>query len=371
MNKIQKVSALYYQPNNYMQNEKNFKNMASKQPRTDQVSFPSNSMRYSLEKEYKQLYSELKEQYSDIEFITEQIVTGRENVATTSTGNTDKKHILYITDEYMKQLFDNEDTYLTKTDILKNIANKLSQYTTKTSVWLDSNKAVFLQGNTQKNNILDTALKTIQDTNAKYSFPSKAEQEIKSQYNSNSSEMPNVSKVFSKIARAKSKDVIYQIMNDVQKDLLDLQLALAFQKGKVRAKTQAIIQGLRKSLTKGHDKIKRIESEEMSRLRQKIAHDKQEREREIEEARRLRKKQTERKKEENSMIREGDRAQRRIDELDRQIREENKKNSLPEFTLNPTNSSSTPTATNTTSATITPITSSDSAPISVVETVDF
>lgn len=371
MNKIEKVSALYYHSNNYTQNERNFKNTTSKQPRTDQISFPSNNVRYTLEKEYKQLYSELKEQYGDIDFITEQIVTGRENTQASSIRNSDKKHILYITDEYMKQLFDNEDTYLAKTDILKNIANKLSQYTTKTSVWLDSNRAVFLQGNTQKNNILDTALKSIQDANAKYNFPSKAEQEIKSQYNSKSSEMPNVSKVFSKIARAKSKDVIYQIMNDVQKDLLDLQLALAFQKGKVRAKTQAIIQGLRKSLTKGHDKIKRIESEEMSKLRQKIAHEKQEREREIEEARRLRKKQADRKKEESSMIREGDKAQKRIDELDRQIREENKKNSLPEFTLNPTNSSSTPNATNTINATSTPITSSEPISISVVETIDF
>lgn len=368
MNRIEKISALYYQANNYTQNEKNFKQTTSQQPRTDQLSFSSNSIRHTLEKEYRQLYSELKEQYTDIEFVTEQIVTGRENTPISSIGNTNRKHILYITDDYMKQLFGDEDTYLTKTDILKNIANKLSKYSTKTSVWLDSNKAIFLQGNSQTNNILNTALKSIQDTNAKYNFPSKSEQENKSQYNSKSSDMPNVSKVFSKIARAKSKDVIYAVMNDVQKDLLDLQLALAFQKGKVRAKTQAIIKALRKSLTKGHDKIKRLESEEMSKLREKIAREKQEREREMEEARKLRKKQADRKKEENSMVREGDDAQRQIDELERQIREENKDTALPEFTIKTVNSSCT---TNTPNNMVTFSPSSSQEIISIIETMEF
>lgn len=370
MNTISAISYIKYQQPKTLQPDKNF-SPEIKSPRTDQISFSTNNMRHILEKEYKQLYSELKEQYQTVDFITEQLVSGRDNTLVSVIKNTNKTHTLYITDEYMKQLFDNEDTYLAKTDILKNIASKLSQYSSKTSVCLDNKKAIFLQSNSQKNNILNTALKSVQDTNAKYNFSSKAEQEIKSQSTSNSSNMPNVSKVFSKIARAQSKDVIYQIMNDVQKDLLDLQLALASQKGKVRAKTQAIIKALRKSLTKGHDKIKRLESEEMSKLKEKIAHEKQEREQEIEEARRLRKKQAERKKEENSMIREGDRAQKRIDELDRQIKQENQDNSLPPFSLKNNSSSETFPSTIINSGAGAQPSSSTQEVISIVETIEF
>lgn len=281
MNKIQKVSALYYQPNNYMQNEKNFKNMASKQPRTDQVSFPSNSMRYSLEKEYKQLYSELKEQYSDIEFVTEQIVTGRENVAITSTGNTDKKHILYITDEYMKQLFDNEDTYLTKTDALKNIANKLSQYSAKTSVWLDSNKAVFLQeniqGNTQKNNT-DAIVQALEN------FKQLNRTSSKSNENSSNSSLNSIpiSGIYSKIANASAKEMLYDVINDIQKELFNLQVKSHANNNKERQKIRLLIQSLQKGLTKCYEKIKMFDKERNTELEKKTSHKKKKYNQELE-----------------------------------------------------------------------------------------
>lgn len=269
MNKIEKVSALYYHSNNYTQNERNFKNTNSKQPRTDQISFPSNNVRYTLEKEYKQLYSELKEQYGDIDFITEQIVTGRENTQASSIRNSDKKHILYITDEYMKQLFDNEDTYLAKTDILKNIANKLSQYTTKTSVWLDSNRAVFLQENTQKNNT-DATIQALENFKQLNRTSSKLNE---TSSNSSLNSIP-ISGIYSKIANASAKEMLYDVINDIQKELFNLQVRSHANNSKEQQKIRLLIQSLQKGLTKCHEKIKMFDKERSIELEKKTSHKK-------------------------------------------------------------------------------------------------
>lgn len=251
-----------------------------------------------------QLLDDLRKQYPKVEIWVDDAGFYEKDFLEQAMGN---GIILVISDEFMNALKNgSKDDFEKKSEILTNILKRLSaqgKQGVTVGAYVEENKAIFWKASDKKDpsNILAQHQQQA-DINKYLEKKDSNKNDFKIKVNPASY---NVASIYAKLAHARSKSAVQQVVQQAHRHISAIQLASVYGDDKQRMQARAALRSYNKLLLRGNRKIRQLSEVSLTEIKRKRAMEQQEEKKAEHLKEELRRKRTSGKIRDGALVKEG------------------------------------------------------------------
>lgn len=269
----------------------------------DEVRLEKTGMdRGGVEQAFQKLLEQLKRQYPKIQIVVEQPVSGEtKDILSRVLDEMGEGAVLVLSDEFMTGLHAGKESYERKTKALIECMRKLAGMGMSSGVWLEEDQAIFWKKN---NESFFKGKGNNQDAQFLSQLPSPAESEVK-KFRLSATSSYHIAWAYSLLARAKTKPMVQNAMQEARRSIAALKLITAFGSEEEQMKARAAMRSLQKLLLRGNRKLRRFTDEALTETRKERAMERRQEEKALKEELELRRQKKSRAIGDGAIYKEG------------------------------------------------------------------
>lgn len=206
---------------------------------------------------------------------------------------------LILTEEFLAEMGQNQEQYARYKEILIRALTELSKENDNydgSGIYLTKGRKVIWHGTYEKNLVPE------HKNPDSFLVPPETNYEI---FRRKAPVSYKTGGSYTRLAGASSKTQVYSVLSDVHQNIASLRITSIYGDERDRTKAKTAIASLNKLLLRGQQKLRRLDTEQITKLRQKRAEQKQEQEKALRIKIELAKKRTERRTSDGALIQEG------------------------------------------------------------------
>lgn len=270
----------------------------------DKVSFAKTGTEGSRVNQMFQSFLErLRSQYPKVQIMIEQPVSGERDILSQVLDDMGDGAVLILSNEFLAGLHGGEESYDRRTKALIECLRKLAGMGVGAGVWLEEDQAIFWKQEREPA-VLKQIQKQDQEGTIWDMLPSPAEEEAK-KFRISSSSSYQIAWAYNLMARAKTKTMVQNAMQEARRSIFALKLMTMFGSEKDQARAKAAIRSMEKLLLRGNRKLRRFSDEALTETRKKRAIEREQEEKALREELELRRQKKSRAIGDGAIYKEG------------------------------------------------------------------
>ena len=270
----------------------------------DKVSFAKTGTEGSRVNQMFQSFLErLRSQYPKVQIMIEQPVSGERDILSQVLDDMGDGAVLILSNEFLAGLHGGEESYDRRTKALIECLRKLAGMGIGAGVWLEEDQAIFWKQEREPA-VLKQIQKQDQEGTIWDMLPSPAEEEAK-KFRISSSSSYQIAWAYNLMARAKTKTMVQNAMQEARRSIFALKLMTMFGSEKDQARAKAAIRSMEKLLLRGNRKLRRFSDEALTETRKKRAIEREQEEKALREELELRRQKKSRAIGDGAIYKEG------------------------------------------------------------------
>lgn len=247
---------------------------------------------------------QLRAQYPKVHIAVEQPVSGgKRDILSQVLDDMGDGAVLILSDEFLAGLHGGKENYDRRTKALIECLRKLAGMGVGAGVWLEEDQAIFWKQEREPA-VLKQIQKQDQEGTIWDMLPSPAEEEAK-KFRISSSSSYQIAWAYNLMARAKTKTMVQNAMQEARRSIFALKLMTMFGSEKDQARAKAAIRSMEKLLLRGNRKLRRFSDEALTETRKKRAIEREQEEKALREELELRRQKKSRAIGDGAIYKEG------------------------------------------------------------------